>query len=88
MIDKKNKIKEDKLRQLIKESIIRALNEGTSDETLMDRWDNLVEALGAQEMCNALFKAMSHDQIEEMVEFLERTYEVGDTYGPNYDEEY
>ena len=85
---KKIKITEGALRSIIKESIIRALNEDTTDETLMDRWNNLVEALGAQEMCNALFKAMSHDQIEEMVEFLERNYEVGNTYDLNYDEEY
>ena len=88
MLDKKNKIKESQLRRIIRESIIRVLNEGTSDETLMNRWDNLVEALGAQEMCNALFQAMSHDEIESMVEFLERNYEVGDRFYYNDDEEY
>jgi len=74
-MEKKKKLYESIMSSVAKE-VKKALNEGTTDEALMDRWDNLVETLGAEEMCNALFAAMSHDEIQSMVDYLERMYDI------------
>ena len=42
--------------------------------------------LGADEMLDAIFNAMDQNEIEEMLEFLEREYEINSGYD-DYDEE-
>lgn len=73
-IDKK--LNEGRLKNTIAQSIKRVLKEGTVNPDLMDRWYNLAQSLGADEMLNAIMQALPSDEIESMVEFLERNYEV------------
>lgn len=71
MIDKENKIKEDKLRQIIKESIKKYLNEGTSFQDSIDKWYQVQKAIGSQQMLDCIFKWSSSDQIEQWLQWFE-----------------
>lgn len=86
MIDKKNKIKEDKLRQLIKESIISVLNEGTTDEKAINKWFQVQEAIGSQQMLDCIFQWSSSDQIEQWLQWFEDEEWI--SFDDNEDEEY
>jgi hypothetical protein len=81
------KINEKQLRKLIQESITNILKEGSTNPSDYDRWDNIKEVMGADQMLDAIFKAMSIDEIEEMLEFLERAYEINSGYDDNEEEE-
>ena len=70
------KVNEKQLRKLIKESITNILKEGSTNSSDWERWNTIKETLGANEMLDAIFNAMSQDEIEEMLEFLEREYEI------------
>jgi hypothetical protein len=80
------KINEKQLRKLIQESITNILKEGSTNPSDYDRWDNIKETIGADQMLDAIFNAMDVSEIEEMLEFLEREYEINSGYD-DYDEE-
>ena len=80
------KINEKQLRKMIQESISGILKEGSAKSSDWERWDNIKETLGADEMLDAIFNAMDQYEIEEMLEFLEREYEINSGYN-DYDEE-
>ncbi len=80
------KVNGKQLRKLIQESITNILKEGSANSSDWQRWDNIKEMLGADEMLDAIFNAMDQNEIEEMLEFLEREYEINSGYN-DYDEE-
>lgn len=86
MIDKKNKIKEDKLRQLIKESIISVLNEGTMDNEIVDKWYQVQEAIGSQQMLDCIFQWVDEDTISQWLQWFEDEEWI--SFDDNEDEEY
>lgn len=78
------KINEKQLRKMIQESIGNILKEGSANSSDWERWDNIKEAMGADQMLDAIFNAMDQNEIEEMLEFLEREYEINSGYN-DYD---
>ena len=80
------KVNGKQLRKMIQESITNVLKEGSANSSDWQRWDNIKETLGADEMLDAIFNAMDQYEIEEMLEFLEREYEINSGYN-DYDEE-
>lgn len=80
------KVNEKQLRKLIQESITNILKEGSANSSDWERWDNIKEMLGADEMLDAIFNAMDQNEIEEMLEFLEREYEINSGYEEDYDD--
>lgn len=83
---KKTTIKEGQLRQLIKESIIRVLNEDTTDNEAVDKWYQVQEAIGAQQMLECIFNWSSSDQIEQWLQWFEDEEWI--SFDNNEDEEY
>jgi len=72
------KINEDKFNKLI-------LKEGTTDQMVMDMWDEAAGVMGADAMLDALYKFLDTDTIQNFVETLKREYEL--PIGQEYDEE-
>lgn len=81
------KINEKQLKKMIKESITNILKEGSSNPSDYDRWNNIKELIGADKMLDDVFNAMSVDEIEEMLGFLEREYDINSGYDNNEEEE-
>lgn len=80
------KISEKQLNKLIKESIIKVLNEGTSDNETIDKWYQVQEAIGAQQMLDCVFNWSSSDQIEQWLQWFEDEEWI--SFDNNDDEEY
>ena len=71
----KRVIKESQLQRVIKESVKRVLKEGI-DDILFGRIENAKEVLGADGFIMAMVKYLSQEQVERMMDFIERVYEV------------
>ena len=50
---------------------------GLSKSKLMDLFMDGGEAMGYKEMLDALLQAMSQDELQEYIEFIDRNYELG-----------
>jgi len=83
---KKTTIKESQLKQLIKESIINALNEGTTDNEILDKWNQVEETIGAQQMLDCIFQWVDEDTINQWLQWFENEEWV--SFDNNEDEEY
>lgn len=81
-----SKINESKLKQIIRESIVKALNEGTSDEVTIDKWYQVQEAIGAEQMLDCIFNWSSSDQIDQWLQWFEDEEWI--SFDNNEDEEY
>lgn len=77
----------ESIMTVVAKQVKKALNEGTTDSTLIDRWENIKDVIGAEEMCNALFQAMSQDEIQDMVKHLERVYEISSPIDIDFEDE-
>ena len=71
----------------VAKQVKKALNEGTTDSDLIDRWDNIKDIIGADEMCNAIFQAMSQDEIQDMVKHLERVYDITSPFDIDFEDD-
>ena len=77
----------ENLMTAVAKQVKKALNEGTTDSDLIDRWENIKDIIGAEEMCNAVFQAMSQDEIQDMVKYLERVYEISSPIDIDFEDE-
>lgn len=84
---KDNKALYENIMAAVAKQVKKALNEGTTDLTLIDRWENIKDTIGAEEMCNAVFQAMSQDEIQDMVKYLERVYEITSPIDIDFEDE-
>ena len=68
----------------------RRLNEGTTDQHLLDVWDKMIELLGADAMLNWLWNCMSTDDIDSNLRWIDRNEGLGlfDDDGEGEDEYY
>ena len=54
----------------------RHVNEGTNNSVIINKWDNIKEAVGAEQMINEIFEYLPEDEIAEMVDWMERAYDL------------
>ena len=80
------RITESELKNLVKESVKRVINEGTTDQQLYNTWDNIAATIGPENMLMAIYNYMSSDEIAEIVRLLKRDYDVNDSEDAEYEE--
>ena len=73
---RKIKITENKLKQIISESVKRILKEGSSFREDYDNWEKVKECLGCEGMLSELYNYLSCDQISEFINSIDREYEL------------
>ena len=66
----------NRIQQIIRESIYKAINEGTTDDDTIQKWEILKEQLGCEEMVNDIFTYLSSDQLEQLVEWFNQDYDL------------
>lgn len=79
-IDTKKKeirLTENQLHNLIAESVKRILKEGSTNQKVLDVWDEMTESVGAQVMLDMIYSALSHDQLVDLIKYFNRVYEFG-----------
>ena len=80
------RLTETELRNLIKESVNRVLNEGTTDQAMFNSWDAIKGQMGADAMLDAIYNYMNADEIGEIIRLLKRDYDVNDVEDAEYEE--
>ena len=83
---RKIKITENKLKQIISESVKRILKEGSSFKEDYDNWERVKEHLGCEGMLSELYNYLSGDQIREFIEGVDREYDLNIYTEEGYDE--
>lgn len=73
---RKIKITENKLKQIISESVKRILKEGSSFKEDYDNWERVKEHLGCEGMLSELYNYLSCDQISNFINAVDREYEL------------
>jgi len=73
---RKIKITENKLKQIISESVKRILKEGSSFKEDYDNWEKVKECLGCEGMLSELYNYLSCDQISGFIEAVDREYDL------------
>ena len=66
----------NRIQQIIRESIYKAINEGTTSDDTFEKWEILKEQLGCEEMVNDIFTYLSSDQLEQLVEWFNQDYDL------------
>lgn len=66
----------ESIRRMIKESIYKAINEGTTYDDTFEKWELLKEQVGCEQMVNAIFNYLSSDQLEQLVEWFNQDYDL------------
>ena len=70
------RLSESKLHRIVRDTVRGVLREGSMDNGIADKWNEIEEAIGSHEMCDAIFHALSEDELIDMIEFLSRTYDI------------
>lgn len=72
------KLSESKLRSLINETVKNVINEGHWDSAIYDKWEQVREMVGDDNMIRELYNYLSSDQIEDFInDHMNRNYELG-----------
>lgn len=71
------RLSESKLHRIVRDTVRGVLREGTNNNVIASQWDKMEELLGSHEMCDAIFLALSEDQIIDILEYLSRTCDIG-----------
>ena len=66
----------NRLQQIIRESIYKAINEGTTSYDTMEKWDLLQEQVGCEQMISDIFNYLSSDQLDKLIEYFNDEYDL------------
>ena len=86
-MNKKIKLTGSQLNDLVKESVTRILNEGSSNEDDERKWYFLTDELGANEFINNIYNILDEGTIHSIIENMFEMYELGDDYADNFDDD-
>ena len=86
-MNKKIKLTEGQLNDLVKESVTRILKEGSSNEDDERKWNFLTDELGANEFINNIYNILDEGTIHSIIENMFEMYELGDDYADNFDDD-
>lgn len=63
------RLTEGQLRNIIRSNVKRALNEGSTDNSLYNKWMDIIENVGAEAFLDNIWNWLSSDQLEQIVEY-------------------
>ena len=66
----------DKIQQIIRECIYKTINEGTTFEDTIQKWEMLKEQVGCEQMVEDIFNYLSSDQLDQLVEWFNQDYDL------------
>lgn len=66
----------NRISNIIKECIYNVINEGTTDEDTMFKWEHIKEQVGSEQMVEDIFNYLSSDQLEQLVEWFNQDYDL------------
>ena len=70
MRKRRMRLSESKLHSIVRDTVRGVLREGSTEDEVAYKWDEVEELLGSNEMCNAIFNALSKDELIDILEYL------------------
>ena len=67
---------QNRIKQIVRESLYRAINEGTTSDDTFEKWELLKEQVGCEQMVNDIFNYLSSDQLEQLIEWFNQDYDL------------
>ena len=80
------RLTESDLHRIVKESIKKALKEGTMNNVIIKKWNQIEQVLGSDGMISELFNYLDADTIADFVNTIENTYDIEENDDDSYDE--
>lgn len=72
------KLTESELKNIVRESLKKTINEGHWNSEVYDKWEQVREAVGDDTMLQELYNYLSSDQIEDFIyDHMSRNFELG-----------
>lgn len=66
----------NKIQQIIRECIYKTLNEGTTFDDTIQKWELLKEQVGCEQMVEDIFNYLNSDQLDQLVEWFNQDYDL------------
>ena len=66
----------DKIQQIIRECIYKTINEGTTFDDTIQKWELLKEQVGCEQMVEDIFNYLNSDQLDQLVEWFNQDYDL------------
>ena len=66
----------DKIQQIIRECIYKTINEGTTFEDTIQKWEMLKEQVGCEQMVEDIFSYLNSDQLDQLLEWFNQDYDL------------
>lgn len=70
------RLTESELHDMISQSVKKVIKEGTTDQSVYNKWDEMIEQMGADAVLSELYNYLNSDQIEDFIEWMERNYDI------------
>lgn len=70
------RLTEGELKSYIKSAVKQYINEGTTDTSIQERWDNIKEFLGAEGFLDEIYAQLSEDEIVDIIDYTERMCDI------------
>ena len=67
---------QNRIKQIVRESLYRAINEGTTSDDTFEKWELLKEQVGCEQMVSDIFNYLSSDQLEQLIEWFNQDYDL------------
>ena len=67
---------QNRIKQIVRESLYRAINEGTTYDDTIQKWELLKEQVGCDRMVRDIVNDLSSDQLEQLVEWFNQDYDL------------
>ena len=67
---------QNRIKQIVRERLYRAINEGTTSDDTFEKWELLKEQVGCEQMVNDIFNYLSSDQLEQLIEWFNQDYDL------------
>ena len=66
----------NRIQQIIRESIYKVINEGTTSNDTFEKWELLKEQVGCEQMISDIFNYLSSDQLDKLIEYFNDDYDL------------
>ena len=80
-------LSEEALQNIIKEEVNKILKEGSTDQSVYNKFLDAKERLGADAVLDAIWNYLDSDTLENIVNWLNQDYELWDDEEDSYEED-
>lgn len=70
------RLTESELNNMISQSVKKVIKEGSPDWSVYNKWNDIIEMMGADAVLSELYNYLNSDQIEDFIEWMKKNYDI------------